>query len=365
MTSKDSAEDQELLNRYRRASDTDAAAPSDAVRSAILAESRRVADELAKEAPQHSFDVSRPAANDSRWKITAFGTAGAALLAALLIAPRYWESLPPAQQRTAGATAPTSARAPTAAPAAESKSANADAAGEPTATALSPTATGLARAGAPPKLESIAPSRRSGPHEMAALEESVVAPDKARDQPLDKKNAQLAQNYAPAPLALEPAPAESPAAAAQTEPARANDLVPAPPPAAPSADFAQNNIAGRPTSADRSGAIQGGFSRGAASAARERNALEPAGLQSAAAAGDLAQTTLLLDQGAAVNTRDALGRTPLLLAVAQNRLEVVRLLLARGADPNAADNAGVTPLQLAKDKELREVAALLERAGTR
>lgn len=329
MTSKDSAEDRELLDRYRRASDTDAAAPSDAVRSAILAESRRVAEQLAAKESPPAFDTSRPAANDLRWKITAFGTAGAALLAALLIAPRYWESLPPAQQRTASATAPT------AAPAAESKSANADAAGEPTATGLSPTATALSRAAAPHKLETIAPSRRAEPQEMAALEQSVAAPEKARDQPLDKKNAQLAQNYAPAP------------------------------PAAPSADSAQNLIGGRPMSADRSGAIQGRFSKGAAGAARERNALEPAGLQSAAAAGDLAQTELLLDQGAAVNTRDALGRTPLLLAVAQNRLEVVRLLLARGADPNAADNAGVTPLQLAKDKDLRDVAALLERPGTR
>ena len=42
------------------------------------------------------FDASRPAANDSRWKITAFGTAGAALVAALLFAPRLWESAPPA-----------------------------------------------------------------------------------------------------------------------------------------------------------------------------------------------------------------------------------------------------------------------------
>jgi len=68
MTSKDNAQDEELLARYRRASDTDAAAPSESVRSAILAESRRVAEQLAKK--QHPFDVSRPAANDARWKIT-------------------------------------------------------------------------------------------------------------------------------------------------------------------------------------------------------------------------------------------------------------------------------------------------------
>ena len=97
MTPNDDTQDEKLLARYRQASAADAAGPSDAVREAILAESRRVADELAKQAPPRPFDVSRPAANDSRWKITAFGTAGAALLAALLFAPRYWENAPPAQ----------------------------------------------------------------------------------------------------------------------------------------------------------------------------------------------------------------------------------------------------------------------------
>jgi hypothetical protein len=305
LTSKDSNQDQELLDRYRRASETDAAAPSDAVRSAILAESRRVAEQLAANQPAPtgsppSFDVSRPAANDSRWKITAFGTAGAALLAALLIAPRYLERLPTAQNSTV----------PAAAPAEESK------------------------------FES---------QEAAALQENAVPPQKAREQPLDKKNAQPAQNYAAAPLALKPAPAAPPA------------------PTAPSEDSAQNIIAGYPPSVDRAArASQGGaLSAGAARAARERDALEPINLQSAAAAGDLAQATLLVDQGAAVDARDTQGRTPLLLAVAQNQLAVVRLLLARGADPNAADNAGVTPLRLAKDRDLRDVAALLERAGAR
>ena len=324
MTSKDSNQDQELLDRYRRASDTDAAAPSDAVRSAILAESRRMAEQLAAKQPAAKespplFDASRPAANDSRWKITAFGTAGAALLAALLIAPRYWESLPTARQSAVPAAAPTAARPI----AQESKSANSDAAAAPS-----------------PKLESIAPSRRSEPpQEMDALKENPVL--------LDKKTLKPAPNYTPAPVALQPAPA-------------------APPPTAPSADYAQNIIAGHPPSADRLGsAAQGALSMGSARAARERNAIEPVNLQAASAAGDLAQAALLLDQGAAVDARDTQGRTPLLLAVAQNRLAVVRLLLARGADPNAADNAGITPLQLAKNKDLPDVAALLERAGAR
>src|SRR5258708_18047198 len=142
MTSKDNAQDEELLARYRRASDTDAASPSESVRSAILAESRRVAEQLAKK--QHPFDVSRPAANDARWKITAYGTVGAALLAALLIAPRFWES----QRATQVSSAP--AAAPPAAPAAKSASSNV------TAPAESASSDPAAPA---PKLESVAPSR--------------------------------------------------------------------------------------------------------------------------------------------------------------------------------------------------------------
>ncbi len=125
MTQKGNAQDEELLARYRQASAGDRAAPSEAVRATILAESRRIAEQLAKKAPQ-VFDVSRPAANDSRWKITAFGTVGAALLAALLFAPRYWErprttqastppkleSLAPPAEPAVAARAPVPAAAP-------------------------------------------------------------------------------------------------------------------------------------------------------------------------------------------------------------------------------------------------------------
>jgi hypothetical protein len=328
MTSKDSTQDQELLDRYRHASDTDPAAPSDAVRGAILAESRRVADELAAKRSAQPFDASRPAANDSRWKITAFGTAGAALLAALLIAPRYWESLPTAKTNAAPVSAPTAApvSAPTAAPATapEDTSGNADA-------AAGPAAVGARQADSKKREQNYAPA-------PLALKPSAAPPVLANaPAPVPGQNAIVSQ--APTP-ALEPVPAPVVA------PARA--------PSAPPASLARASGAALSVSADR-----------AARVSRERSETEPGNLESAAAAGDLAQTTRLLDQGATVNARDALGRTPLLLAVAQNRPEAVRLLLARGADPNAADNAGVTPLRLAKDKDLRDVAVLLERAGAR
>jgi Ankyrin repeats (many copies) len=284
MTPNDDTRDEELLARYRRAGE-DAAGPSDAVRAAILAESRRVAAELAKQAPPRTFDVSRPAANDSRWKIPAFGTIGAALLAALIFAPRYWENAPPAQ--VSMAPAPASAGAQT----------------QDKAEA--------------PKLEEVKPSAprsrtepaRQSPSESESLQEVVVAQ-------AQRKSSKTAGPPSPnlAPLAAGPPPNE-----------------------------AQSYAAGRATRAERAD-----------------SALMPATLQSAAARGDVAQATSLLDQGAVIDARDEAGRTPLMLAVTQGQIEVVRLLLARGADPTAADNAGHTPLQQARQQNSREIAALLE-----
>jgi hypothetical protein len=307
MTPNDDTRGEELLARYRRASDLHAAAPSDAVRAAILAEGRRVADELAKNAPQHTFDASRPAANDSRWKITAFGTVGAALLAALLFAPRYWENAPPAQM--AMAPAPQSATETASAPGSAAPSA------------------------AAPKLEEVKPyvapstSAPQPPSDAASVQEIVVTQ-------ANRKSTR--SNAAPS----------------------LNPAVPAPPAAAPpsaAARLRQQDLSGGAAESDAQ-SVLGGF------AARD-SALKPATLESAVARGDVAQTALLLDQGAVIDARDGAGRTPLMLAVIQSRLEIVRLLLARGADPNAADNNGHTPLQQARERNLRDVAASLTLAG--
>ena len=314
MTPNDDTRDEELLARYRRAS-ADAAGPSEAVRAAILAESRRVAEGLARQAPPPTFDVSRPAANDSRWKIPAFGTIGAALLAALLLAPRYWEHAPPAQVSTeSSAAVETQAQAKAEAP----------------------------------KLQEVKPSAprsrtepaRQSPSESESLQEVVVTqaqrkssktagPPSADLAPLAEiPPPNPAQNYAPGSASGSSFAAAPPAPAARQGP---SDL------------FARDALS---RSADRAG--------------RADSALKPATLQSAAAQGDVAQATALLDQGAAIDARDEAGRTPLMLAVTQGRLEIVRLLQARGADPDAADDAGHTPLQQARQQNSRDIAALLE-----
>jgi hypothetical protein len=80
--------DAALLERYRQASRAEGLEPAEAVRAAILAEGRRVAEQRAA-APLRSFDTSQPAANQPRWRIAALGTFGVAVLAALLIVPRW------------------------------------------------------------------------------------------------------------------------------------------------------------------------------------------------------------------------------------------------------------------------------------
>jgi ankyrin repeat protein len=95
------------------------------------------------------------------------------------------------------------------------------------------------------------------------------------------------------------------------------------------------------------------------------SAPNPARLNAAAAAGDVAQTVALIDKGTDVNVRDGQGRTALMIAVARGKLDVVRLLLQRGADPNLADNGGRTALREAQDKNLGDIAAMLRNAGAR
>jgi ankyrin repeat protein len=83
------------------------------------------------------------------------------------------------------------------------------------------------------------------------------------------------------------------------------------------------------------------------------NTPEPRGgttpLMHAAASGSLEAMTLLLDNGASVNTANAAGLTALMMSVTD--IDKVRLLLARGADVNAATKRGRTAVLLAAMSE--------------
>jgi hypothetical protein len=330
MTSNDN-QDEELLERYRRASDAQAAAPSDAVRAAILAEGRRAAEQHAKDARGRPIDSSQPAANGSRWKLPVFGTAGAALVAALLFAPRLWHAppTPPASSATVATSAEKAA---------------------PSA-AVSP--------------DSRAPSQESVQEQVmpqTARGTSTASAQKRRtDSPWPPQNPK-AEAFTPSPgvPAEKTPPPEFAAASPPVQPPPAADAIagaPAVPPVSADARLAANSPAAT--------VAQLASSMNAGRLAHTRSGTQPAALQSAAAAGDIVQTTALLDKGAPLNERDDQGRTPLMLAVMQNRPDIVQLLLDRGADPNIVDSIGRSPLQQAQQAKLPEIAAMLQRAGAR
>jgi hypothetical protein len=288
MTPNDDTQDEELLARYRRAG-ADAAGPSDTVRAAILAESRRVAAELAKQAPPRTFDVSRPAANDSRWKIPAFGTIGAALLAALLFAPRYWENAPPAQVSMAPAPAPASVAAQ---------------------------AQDKAEA---PKLEEVKPSAprsttepaRQSPSEPDSLREVVVTQAQRKSS---TTAGPPSPNLAP-PVPPVPAPpsnaAQSYAPGSATRAERADSALK---PATLQSAAAQGDVAQAATLLDRGADID------------ERDEAGRTPLMLAVTQGQLEVVRLLLARGADPNAADNAGHTPLQQARQQNSREIAALL---------------------------------------
>lgn len=301
MTPEDSAHDKELLERYKRASDTKPAAPSEAVRAAILAEGRRVAEQHTTTASQQSFDVSRRAANDSRWKITAFGTAGAALVAALLFAPRLWENgRAPALQTAPALQAPMSQ--------AQSNDET----------------TPAASAKAVPKAESLKPLQQE-------RQSSLVESAPAQKTPSEKK-------YAPSP--------------ARAAPSSAGDASAASAAAAPTTGYDQGDVSANRVRAARAKAVAGPSGLLSAAAAGDtleiqawldqgaaldqRDELGRTPLMLAVIDGRRAAVGLLLARGADPNAADHSGRTPLQMARQANSREISALLEQSGARQNVA-----------------------------
>lgn len=85
----------------------------------------------------------------------------------------------------------------------------------------------------------------------------------------------------------------------------------------------------------------------------------------AAANGDAAMATLLLDSGARIDTKCARGRTPLMHAVSGKGTEVVKILVKRGADVNARDEDGVSLIHEAARIGCKEIVKTLLDAGKR
>lgn len=86
-------------------------------------------------------------------------------------------------------------------------------------------------------------------------------------------------------------------------------------------------------------------------------------LMTAAAQGDLARVTDLLNRGADINARDDQGSTPVMAATYGNHVAVVDVLLKVGADVNLRDNRLDNPFLYAGAAGLLDILRLANAAG--
>lgn len=329
----------ELTERYRQASAQDTRRPGAHVREAVRAHAQMVVAAGQAQGTVPEAKTTAPAANQSRWKISALASIALAGLTGLLVLQfdrgsdeekdlafgQPSVSAPPAVQ------APAPAAAPAAVPATRAPQ---------------------------PEVRAKAGADNSPPSALEAPAKPVTekpAPQRAAPEPAAKAEAETAQTLGGA---ASPAVASPPAAA--------------PPPPAPaiaqdSAGFARS---ARPAEAPapRSAPAAGqGLEKSAAPAralrAEAAGSLGLAGaLQQSARAGDLQQLERLLQQGAPLNAADAAGRTPLVLAVMQGHTAVVQRLLAAGANTALIDKDGLNALQHARRLGFDGIAHLIEAA---
>lgn len=90
------------------------------------------------------------------------------------------------------------------------------------------------------------------------------------------------------------------------------------------------------------------------------NAMQVAPLHSAAANGDLALVTTLLQHGANPDAAQQGGWTALHSAAKHGNLPLVEALLQHGADPSLAAEDGSTALSFAREEGHKEIVALLQ-----
>ena len=84
-------------------------------------------------------------------------------------------------------------------------------------------------------------------------------------------------------------------------------------------------------------------------------------LHQAAAQGDQATARLLIDRGDNVNEKNVSGWTPLMTAAFAGNVRITTMLLEHGADPALTNTAGQTALDLARQQDHTLVSELLER----
>lgn len=289
----------DLVQGYLDASAQDPRRPPNRVRDAARAHALDVI--AAKTAPASASKpaTNRPAANQSRWKISLLASIALAGITGLLVLQFERGSVeekelalgqPVARRESAVPAAPTAAPAPPAKPSPKSP------------------------------------------------------PAKPPTQPADRKARAIAKSIPSAG----PAPASAPALADSTFAENAPQAARAPATMANAAPAARSSGLMAPASSAAREKNKFDVSGG-----------QPA-LVVAASAGDTDEMERLLAQGAALNAADATGRTALMAAVINGHTAAVEKLLARGASRTLTDREGLNALQHAQRLSLGRMVDLLE-----
>jgi hypothetical protein len=294
---------------YRRASELDPSRPSEATRRAVLDHAARLAAERARRSARRRWPL---AGVTLKWQAIV-GTAAAAALAAVMIAPQFLAPTAPAGSQQAPAATP----------------------------------------GAQEVLQKTAPS--PAPFPASGESERARIPPSARAPLGESAPGEAAPAVRPAaPAASDAVTTRQLEQRAEANAARAPSL----------AEQVVVNTAARREASPTASASRAGAAVRAPSAPPQELA-SPEALRHAASAGDLTALQEALTGASDIDARDAQGRSALMLATLNGQADAVAVLLAHGADPSGADAHGTTPLQAAVAADEREIIAMLRRYGAR
>jgi Ankyrin repeats (3 copies) len=334
----------ELTLRYREACEQDDRRPSDSVREAVHAHARMmIAARLPNGEKSEEQAEARPAANQSRWKMSLLASVALAGLTSLLVL--QFDRGTPEEKELGLGHAPQQALPPV----------------------------------LPPVSNLPQPTPKTAPAQDAAVTAAVVPPVTATTQPKAPKAAPIAPapaaatTAATAPQTIEAPP--PPTLADASPAARTQELADASTSKNTSAPFTQNPAqstaqapaqtsaaapapAAPAASQELARAAAGPAQRARLNAGQAESA--PASLHDMARTGQVARLDRLLAEGAAVNAPDATGKTPLMLAVINDHAAAVRRLLLAGANPALTDREGLTALQHARRLRRDDIVRLLE-----
>ncbi len=323
----------ELKQRYLKASAQDERRPADGVREAARAHAqmllsaanvRDTPGDTPGDAPQAG------AANQSRWKVSMFASFLLAGLAGLLVL--QFDNLGTQQEEELirGAPVPGVVSAPP------------------------------ANLPHPPRASAFEKDKSadSAPAGLAAAEKSA-----AKAAPAVQAREHAAKESSNTELATpEPFPAARPAdARAEAAPRQDADTPPHAPASPAPAMQAQTEARSSRADAQLQKDSAAAPSQAPRLGARARNLQAPAStLHEAARLGHLVELERLIAAGAQPNAPDAAGRTPLMLAAINGHIDAVQRLLAAGANPSLVDREGLTALQHARRVGQERVAAVIE-----